>query len=178
MGCSSRPLLPQLQKRADSGCSLLLTYGMVRPSSPHDPAATDAAYRATVTSVRSMRIAATSTLRPGRSSESHSVSTCSLHPMKKDPAGTATISAKVSSAGFVSGGAIGGSSAGAGITVLPLRIDRTMTGIALASAINKAEMPAMGRNLRDARTTFGGLGEGRSDTSGPDVHCTFTSVRF
>jgi len=49
--------------------------------------------------------------------------------MKKDPAGTATISGKVSSAGFGSGAAMGGSSAGA--------------GIALASAINTAAMPAM-----------------------------------
>jgi hypothetical protein len=98
--------------------------------------------------------------------------------MKKDPAGTATISPKVSSAGFMSGGAIGGSSAGAGITLLPLGIDRTMTGLTLASAINTAAMPAMGRTLRDARSPFGGLGDGRSDTSGPDVHCTFTSVRF
>jgi hypothetical protein len=79
--------------------------------------------------------------------------------MKKDPAGTATISGKVSSAGFVSEGESGGRSAGAAITVLPLRIDRTMTGIALASAINTAAMPAMGRTLRDARSPFGGLGE-------------------
>jgi hypothetical protein len=82
--------------------------------------------------------------------------------MKKDPAGTATISGKVSSAGFVSEREIGGSSAGAGITLLSLRIDRTMTGIALASAINPAAMPAMGSTLRDARSPFGGLDEGRS----------------
>src|SRR5262249_23635677 len=125
----------------------------------------------------SMRNAPTSTWRPGRSSESQSVSTYSLHPMKKDPAGTATISGKVSSAGFVSAGEVGGSSEGPGVALLPVRIDRTMTGIALASAINTAAMPAMGRTLRDARSPFGGLGEGRSDTSGPDVHCTFTSVR-
>src|SRR5262249_58193976 len=75
------------------------------------------------------------------------------------------------------GAEIGGSSAGAAITLLPPRIDRTMTGIALASAINTEAMPAMGRNLRDARSPFGGLGEGCSGISGPDVHCTFTSVR-
>jgi hypothetical protein len=80
--------------------------------------------------------------------------------MKKEPAGTATISGKVSSAGFVSGGEIGGSSAGAGITLLPVRVDRTMTGIALASAINTAAMPAMGRTLREARSPVGGRGEG------------------
>src|SRR5262249_38048510 len=131
IGCSSRPLWPQLQKSASFGCSLPFQYGMVRPCVPHDPAATHAEYRATVTSVRSMRNAPTSTLRLGRSSESHSVSTCSLHPMKKDPAGTATISGKVSSAGFASGAEIGGSSAGAAITLLPPRIDRTMTVIAL-----------------------------------------------
>jgi len=82
--------------------------------------------------------------------------------MKKDPAGTATISGKVSSAGFVSEAEIGGSSAGAAITLLPLSMDRTMTGIALASAINPAAMPAMGRTLRDARSPFGRLGKGRS----------------
>ena len=37
-----------------------------------------------------------------------------------------------------------------------------MTGIALASAINTAAMPAMGRTLRDTRSPFGGLSEGRS----------------
>jgi hypothetical protein len=46
--------------------------------------------------------------------------------------------------------------------LLSVRIDRTMTGIALASAINTAAMPAMGSTLRDARSPFGGLGEGRS----------------
>src|SRR5262245_43347174 len=95
MGWLSCSALPQLQAHAHSGCSSLSRPAQNRIVSPPPcpaPASTHCLYCATVTSVLSISKAFTYTRRPGFSSLLHSVSTCSLQPMKNSPAGTGTTS--------------------------------------------------------------------------------------